>query len=372
MKRLIICAAGVLPFLSMTDVATGEPTIGVAVDLSGPDSFQGDQILLGAELAVEVVNGGGGVLDQPLAIISVDDGCDPEQAVAAAAYMVDERVDVVIGHLCSGASIAAAPIYEEAGIVMISPSSTNPRLTDDGRANVFRVIGRDDHQGEIGARYLLAEHGRSRIAILHDGTAYGQGLAVETKEELNRLGVEEILFGEYDPTSTDYESLTEQLAADAIEVLYVGGDAPEAALILRQAKEAGIDLQLISGDALATEEFWLVSGEVGEGTRFTFAPDPRGNPSAKEIVERFREEGMEPLGYTLHSFAAVQAWAQAAEAAGSAEVDDVTAALKQGTFDTVLGAIGFDDRGDVEGTESFVWYEWRDGEYVQMSSEEVN
>jgi branched-chain amino acid transport system substrate-binding protein len=365
-RRMIHGMVGSLSILAMTAVpARAEPVIGVAVDLTGGDSFQGDQILLGAELAVDTINSQGGILDQEVGIISVDDGCDPEQAVAAATYLVQQRVQLVVGHLCSGASIAAAPIYERAEIVMISPASTNPRLTDEGRANVFRVIGRDDQQGTVAAGFLAADFAQSKIAIVHDGTAYGQGLAEQTKQALNRLGVREAMFGAFDPNAADQTPLTEQLVANGVEVVYVGGDAPEAGLILRQAKDAGLDIQLVSGDAMAAEEFWLVSGDVGEGTRFTFAPDPRANPEASEVVERFRDEGVEPLGYTLHSFAAVQAWAQAARAAGSLETEAVIGALKSGRFDTVLGEIGFDDQGDVEGTETFVWYEWRNGEYVQ-------
>ena len=129
----------------------------------------------GAEMAVADINAAGGVLGQQVRLISVDDFCDPEQAVAAAQKLVADGVVFVVGHYCSGASIPASKVYEAAGVLQISPASTNPLLTEQGRANVFRVIGRDDAQGIVAGNYLADHWGDKKIAILHDDIDLWEG-----------------------------------------------------------------------------------------------------------------------------------------------------------------------------------------------------
>ena len=143
---------------------------------------------MGTELAVADLNAKGGVLGEQIRVISVDDACDTEQAVAAARKLISDGVVFVVGHICSGGAIPTAPLYEAAGVIVMSPSATNPRLTEEGRANVFRVVGRDDQQGIIAGNYLADHWGEKKIAILHDGQAYGRGLAEETKKTLNDAG----------------------------------------------------------------------------------------------------------------------------------------------------------------------------------------
>ena len=133
--------------------------------------------------------------------------------------------------------------------------------------------------------------------------------------------------------------------------------------MLRQARLRGYEVQLVSGDALATDEFWMITGPAGEGARMTFFPDPRNNPEAAAVVARFRTQNFDPVGYTLYAYGAVQAWALAVEQAGTLELNAVIAALQSGRFPTVLGEIGFDEKGDVT-TSGFVWYVWKNGEYV--------
>ena len=300
-------------------------------------------------------------------LVQVDDACDENQAVAAAKQLVDEGVVFVDGHNCSHTSIAASAIYGDAGIVMISPASTNPRVTDEGGNHVFRVAGRDDEQGTVAGDHLADDWAGAKVAIVHDGQAYGQGLAEATKKQLNERGIEEVLFEQYQPSLADYTTLVDQLLAAEADVVYVGGYVNEAALILRQSNERGGKLQLVSGDGIATDDFLIVSGEAGVGTWFTFGPDARDNPAAADVVARFREEeGFEPAGYTLNSYAAVQVWAQAVEQAGSVEAKLAIGALKEGTFDTVLGEISFDEKGDVTGVDTFVWYVWEEDAYVPV------
>jgi branched-chain amino acid transport system substrate-binding protein len=289
--------------------------------------------------------------------------------VALANKLVNDGVVFVAGHNCSHSSIPASKVYEKAGVLMISPASTNPVLTDEGGANVFRVCGRDDQQGVVAGNYLADVWGAKKIAILHDNSTYGKGLADQTRKQLNKHGVKEAMDEVYVPGQRDYSPLVSRMQAAGIEVVYLGGYSTEAGLMLRQARDQGYEIQLVSGDSLTTDEFWMITGPAGEGTLITFGPDPRDNPEASEVVNRFRARNFEPVGYTLYSYATVQVWAKAVEKAGSLALDAVIESLRRHEFPTVLGKIGFDAKGDVTGS-SYVWYVWRNGEYVRAQQEQ--
>ncbi|GAB4353309.1 MAG: hypothetical protein Kow006_18350 [Gammaproteobacteria bacterium] len=204
--------------------------------------------------------------------------------------------------------------------------------------------------------------GDRNIAILHDKTAYGKGLADQTKAQLEALGKKPTMYEAYTAGDKDYSALVSKMKAANIGLIYVGGYHTEAGLIIRQAREQGMDAVLMSGDALVTDEYWSITGPAGEGTLMTFSPDPARNPEAKPIVDKFLAINYKPEGYTLYTYGAIQAWAQAVEQAGSVEPDKVIKALKSGTFNTVLGKIGFDSKGDVT-APGYVVYEWSNGKY---------
>jgi branched-chain amino acid transport system substrate-binding protein len=295
----------------------------------------------------------------------VDDACGTKRAIAAARTLVEAEVRVVVGHLCSHSSLLAAGIYEVADVLMISPGSTHPRLTEEGRQNVFRLNGRDDEQGRLAGDFLASRFAGKRIAILHDGSTYGEGLAEEARKQLRVRGVIEAMYGPYAPNSADYAELLTRLRHARIDVLYVGGYGPDAGLILRTARERGDDLQLIGGDGLAMEGFWAVAGEMGEGAIFSYRPDVRDRPVAAGLLARFRERGMAPRLSGFSTYAAVEVWAQAVERAGSLQLSPVAEALRRGHFDTVLGRVGFDYKGDLEDA-AFQWKVWADGDYVPL------
>ena len=345
--------------------AHAEISIATAGPMTGQYASFGEQMRNGAEMAVADINADGGVLGEQLELFIGDDACDPRQAVSVANDMAGEGVIFMAGHFCSGSSIPASQVYTEEGILQISPASTNPALTDEGGDNVFRVCGRDDQQGSIAALYLADNFSDSNIAIIHDRTAYGKGLADATLASLNDLGVTEALYQAYTPGESDYSALITRLNAENIDVLYVGGYHTEAGLMVRQMREQGMDTQLVSGDALVTDEYWAITGDAGEGTLMTFGPDPREFEAAIEVVERFRAEGIEPEGYTLYTYAAIQVFAQAAEEAGTTDLDTLISTLQGGSFETVLGTLTFDDNGDIE-QPAYVWYQWSGGTYAQI------
>jgi branched-chain amino acid transport system substrate-binding protein len=364
MRRLVAVAI-VLSAAAFGGLARADVLIGVAGPMTGTNAWFGEQMERGTALAVADLNAAAGVLGQQIELITADDFCDPEQAVAAAKKLVSDGVILVVGHFCSGASIPASEVYAAAGVLMISPASTNPMLTELGRANVFRVQNRDDAVGAAIGNYLADHWANEQIAILHDNTTFGKGVADLTKEQLNRRGLSEAIYQAYVPGRDHYTAEIAELQAADIDVLFIGGYHTEIALMARAAGDRGYPIQLIAGLGLTTEDFGLVGGPAADGTLFVDVADPRRNPEAAPVVERFRASGFEPDGYTLYAYAAVQAWAQAAKEAGSLELEAMIAALREHQFDTVLGPIEFDDKGDLT-VQNPVWYVWRGGTYVPL------
>lgn len=359
-RGLVCLLAGALALASGS--ARAEVKIGFANPLSGPYALSGTRNLVAVQMAVRQLNEAGGVLGEPLVLTAVDDVCGLEQAVGAAHELVAAGVVMVVGHMCSHSSLLAAGVYETADVLMITPSSTHPRLTEEGRRNVFRLNGRDDQQGRLAGDFMAANWPGEAIAILHDGSTYGAGLAAQTRRRLRADGVREAIYAAYKPGERDYDALAARLEAAAIEVLYVGGYGPDAARILLAVRARGDDLQLIGGDGLGMEEFWSVAGPVGEGTLFSARPIPAAMPATVELMTEFQTRGLGTRSGGVAAFAAVEAWAEAVERAGTVKPPEVASMLRRGRFTTVLGAVAFDAKGDLEGA-SWRWHRWSAGGY---------
>ncbi|WPZ15762.1 branched-chain amino acid ABC transporter substrate-binding protein [Nitratireductor rhodophyticola] len=361
MKKALM--AGAALSLMMTGSAWADITIAVAGPMTGQYASFGEQMKAGAEQAVADINEAGGVNGEMLKLEVGDDACDPKQAVAVANQFAGSGVSFVAGHFCSGSSIPASSVYAEEGIIQISPASTNPAFTDNRPGpGVYRVCGRDDQQGDVAGKFLVENFGDKKVAFVHDKTAYGKGLADATMAAYEAAGGKPALYEAYTAGEKDYTALVSKLKQEGIGVLYVGGYHTEAGLMARQMREQGMETVLVSGDALVTDEYWAITGDAGEGTLMTFSPDPRKNEIAKPVVDKLLAAGKTAEGYALYTYAAIQAWKDAVEAAGSTDYDPVVAALNDGTFSTVLGDLSFDDKGDVT-LPGYVFYEWKDGKY---------
>ncbi|MGI9412343.1 MAG: branched-chain amino acid ABC transporter substrate-binding protein [Hyphomicrobiales bacterium] len=352
-----------------------EIVIAIVGPITGPDAVLGEQMQRGAEMAVKRINQAGGVLGEQLVLQVGDDTCEVEDAVAIANQMLNSQAVFVVGHLCSSTSIAASKIYHKGGILQISPGSTNPELTDQGLENVFRVCGRDDKQGPTAADYVIDGKLGSKVAVIHDKTTYGQGLADQFKKHLNNKGVSEVLYEAIEKGEKDFGSLVKKMKSSGVDLMYYGGAHLEAGLITRQSRKLGLNAKMMSGDGLSTREFWDITGEAGEGTLFTFEADPRKFGAANEAVRAFREIGYEPEGYTLFTYAAVQVFAQAAERAGSTKIDALVKAMKavefntmkSHAFSTVMGKLAFDDKGDPVGA-GYRLYRFSKGDYQMIGN----
>lgn len=364
-RTTLLAGAALLAFGALAP-ARADIQIAVAGPVTGNYASFGAQLQAGAEQAVADINAHGGVLGQKLVLNVGDDACDPKQAVSVANQFASKGVVFVAGHYCSGSSIPASKVYAEEGILQITPASTNPKFTDEGSWNTFRTCGRDDQQGAVAGAYIAKEYRDHKVAILHDNTAYGKGLAEETRKALNKAGVHEVLFSPYTPGEKDYSALVSRLKQAGVDFIYIGGYHTEIGLIMRQSKQQGMNPTVMGGDALQTNEYWQITGDTGEGTLMTFAADPRLRPTAAAVVKEFKDKGVDPEGYVLYTYAAVQAWAEAANKAGSSDPKKVAAVLKSGgPWDTVLGKISYDKKGDVTGAGYVLWV-WHKGSYGQM------
>ena len=366
MKKALLAGVALASTIALSGAAYADIIIGTAGPMTGQYASFGQQMKIGAEQAVEDINAAGGINGEMLVLEVGDDACDPKQAVAVANQMAGKGAVFMAGHFCSGSSIPASAVYSEEEIIQISPASTNPKFTDE-RPNpdggTYRVCGRDDQQGAVAGALLKDEFGDKNIAIVHDKTAYGKGLADQTKAALEAAGGSAAMYEAYTAGEKDYTALVSKLKQASIDALYVGGYHTEAGLIVRQMREQGMDTVLISGDALVTDEYWSITGEAGEGTLMTFSPNPADNPEAAPVVEKFKAKGLTTEGYVLYTYAAIQAWADAVKTAGSTDYEAVSAALNDGDFATVLGDLSFDEKGDVS-LPGYVWYKWSNGAYA--------
>ncbi len=364
----LIAAAAFATAIGASAAQAQNLNIATAGPMTGEYAAFGDQMRHGAQRAVLDINAKGGVLGKNLALSIGDDACDPKQAVAVANDFVSKGIIFVAGHFCSGSSIPASSVYHEEGILQMTPASTNPKFTEDpaaaGWGTVFRTCGRDDQQGAFAGPWIAQHFKGKNVAVIDDKSTYGKGLADLTRSAMNAAGMKEVLDDEITAGDKDYSALVSKLKAANIDVIYFGGYHPEAALIVKQSREQGLNAQLLSGDSLNTQEFATLAGAAADGVMFTNAAEARNLPSAKDVVDEFRKDGFEPEGYTLSTYAAIQVWSQAVTKAGTTDAKKVADTLRSQTWDTVIGKLGFDAKGDLT-SSTYVWYVFKDGKYTE-------
>ncbi len=328
----------------------------------------------GAQLAVADINAAGGVLGgRRLRLVIEDDVCDPRQGVSVANRIVASQVGFVAGHACSGATIPASSVYADGNVLMMSPAASNPKLTEDAAANgwttIMRLYGRDDAQARFVGPWLAERYRGKWVVVLHDKSAYGQGLATEVRKSMNASGLKEVAFEGINAGEKDYGALVTKLKSLQPDLLYFGGYHTEASLILRQAAQAGLKLAMMTGDGINTPEFWTIAGTAAEGAMFTFPVDPRGASTARPVVDRFRASNVDPEGFTLYTYAVIQAFAEGMRRTNGTDPRAVAKALRAAPpIDTVIGPISFDEKGDIREAKYEVNV-WSDGKYAPMKGQ---
>jgi branched-chain amino acid transport system substrate-binding protein len=344
--------------------------IAVAGSMTGSLAEAGDEVKRGAELAARDINAAGGVNGRKIVLSIEDDACDPKQAVSVANHVVGEQITLVDGHVCSGASIPASEVYAEYNVLMMTPASVNSKLTDNALAKgwptIMRFYARDDTQGKMVGAWMADRYRNKKIAFVHDKSTYGKNLADQVKANLNAAGVQEILYEGINPGEKDYSAIVGKLKAVGAEVLYYGGYPTEGGLILRQAADQGVKFQMVTTSGFVSPEFWSIAGSAGEGALFPFPCNPMDLDAAKHVVDEFRAMGYEPAGFTLFSYATVQALAEGVRRAGKLDGGAVAHALRTGDpVDTVFGPVAFDAKGDAEGM-TYEMNVWRSGRFGKL------
>ncbi|KQT71508.1 ABC transporter [Methylobacterium sp. Leaf465] len=343
--------------------ARADVVIGVAVPRSGAYVAVGEQVLRGVQAAARDANAKGGLDGQTIVLDVQDDACDSNKAVAVANHYATQGVRLVVGHVCSNASLAASEVYAANGTVMITAASVAAKLTDRGLPTIFRVCGRDDDQAKLSATVLAERFREKKIAILNDLTPGSRNLAAATKENLNRIGINEAIATAFAAGDADDAALADRLKEAGIAVAYYGGDAREMGRLVRISAERGFKPQWFGTSAIATQEFATIAGPASNGVLMTFYLDPRRKPEAAAVVAAFKAEGVEPEGSTIYGYAALQALVAAGNFAHTADSKRIAATLHAERFDLVLGPVGFDGKGDVT-AQGYVLYVWNDGAFT--------
>jgi branched-chain amino acid transport system substrate-binding protein len=359
MKRIATLGLTLGIGFALAGTASAQVKFGMAGPITGPSAATGAQMKNGVDQAATDINAAGGILGQKIAVEYGDDVSDPKQGVSVANKFAGDGVKFVIGNYNSGVTIPSSEVYQENGILEITPASTNPTVTERKMWNIFRVCGRDDQQGKVAGDYILNHMKGKKIAVVHDKTTYGKGLADETKKTINKGGMKEVLYEGINTGEKDFSALVSKIKQSGADLVYFGGLYTEGGLIVRQMRDQGVKAPLMGGDGITSDEFASVGGPGVEGTLMTYGPDPRNKPEAKKVVEEFRAKKFEPEAYTLYSYAGVQIIKQAAEAAKSLDPKKVAEKMHSGMpFKTVLGDISFDKKGDITKID-YVMYLWK-------------
>ncbi|WP_040260011.1 branched-chain amino acid ABC transporter substrate-binding protein [Pseudomonas massiliensis] len=353
--------------------AQADVKIGVAGPMTGANASFGEQYMKGAQAAADAINAAGGVNGEKIVLVAGDDACEPKQAVAVANRLVDQdKVVGVVGHFCSSNTIPASEVYDEAGVISITPGSTNPAVTERGLKTVLRMCGRDDQQGIVAGDYIVDMLKAKKVAVINDKDTYGKGLADATSAQLKKRGVTPVLEEGLTRGEKDFSALVTKIRSTGAEVVFFGGLHPEAGPLVRQMREQGLkDVKFVSDDGIVTDELVTTAGgaQYVDGVYMTFGADPRLLPDSKAVVDQFRKGGYEPEGYTLYAYASLQAIAAGLNGAKKNEGEAAAEWLKANPVKTVMGEKTWDSKGDLK-VSDYVVYQWGpDGKYKQLEKQ---
>ncbi|ETD72694.1 amino acid ABC transporter substrate-binding protein [Pelistega indica] len=316
--------------------------------MTGALTQYGVMVREGVDTAIEKVNAAGGINGHTFEVVNVDDACEPKQGPTAANSVVNQKIGFVVGPVCSGATNGAAPIFDEQGIVMVTPSATSPTVTEGKNFEfIFRTIGRDDQQGPVAAEFI-AKQKPAKVAVLHDKQSYGQGVATSTRDSLEKLGIKAAIFEGINAGESDYSSVITKLKSAGVDFVYYGGYHPELGLLLRQAKEQGLKARFMGPEGAGNADINAIAGDAVEGMYVTFPPDFSKNAENAEIVKAFKDKGRDPSGaFQLTAYAATQAILEGIKGANSTNPADVAKWLHANKVNTVIGEASWEPSGDL-------------------------
>lgn len=369
-KLVVATVVGMFMIVAMAGMGLAADTIklGVAGPHSGDLASYGIPTVKAAELVVKEVNAKGGVLGKKVELLVEDDVCKPEVATNTATKLLSDKVDVVLGHICSGATRAAMGIYKDSKIIAMSPSATNPALTQSGDyPNFYRTIASDDAQAQLEVDFALKVLKVKKIAVLHDKGDYGKGLAEFVKSFLEKSPqAKVVLYEGITPGAVDYSAIVQKIKRSRAEAVIFGGYHPEASKIVSQMRKKRMKTIFISDDGVKDDTFIKVARKYAEGVYATGPKDVSKNPMAIAATEAHKKAyGKDPGAFFLNAYAATLALLNGIEKAGSTDYNAVEKALRTQFVETPLGKIRFDERGDAVGV-GFSMYQVQNGVFVEM------
>lgn len=338
--------------------------IGLAGVQTGPDGEIGTAPIRGSELAIDEWNAKGGVLGKKIEAVIRDDEGKANQAVAVAQELVSAGVVAVVGHFNSGCTLPASDIYQQAGILQITPASTNPQVTERGYTTLFRMCGRDDQQGVVAADFAADSLRATKVAVVHNKTAYGQGIAEEFKKTFEAKGAQVVLFDGVASEEMDFRGTIAAIQKAGAQAVYWGGMYAQGGPFYTQLRQAGFKGAFLGGDGIYDAELIKSVGSSADSIFVTFGPDASALPGSQKLQEAYKAKyNAAPGGYTVYGYDAANTLLAAIEKAGTTDPAQVAQALRAQAWPTLLGGAEFDAKGDLKKANFVIWTQ-REGKFV--------
>ena len=356
-KNIVAAAVGAASLLLMP-AAFAQIKIAMVIPATGPLTQYGDMVKEGVLTAVERANADGGINGEQVETVVVDDACEPKQGPVAANRVVNDGIHYVVGPVCSGAAIAGVPIYEDEGVVVVTPSGTSPKITDGKNFHyIFRTIGRDDQQGPAAAKFIIENIKPKKVAVLHDKQSYGEGIAATVRDDLKDAGIDVVMYEGINAGDSDYSAVITKLKSAGADFVYFGGYHPEMGLLLRQAGEQGLKARWMGPEGVGNPTINSIAGDAVEGMLLTLPADFSANPDNADIVKAFKDKGRDPTGaFQLTAYAATQAILDSIKAVGD-DADKVADYMHENSFETTIGKTSWNEQGDLNAFD-FEVFEW--------------
>ncbi len=365
--KSLLLAGLTLALLSTPAFAADVIKLGVPGAHSGDLASYGLPTWNAANILAEEYNAKGGIMGKKIVVVAQDDQCKPEMATNAATKLVSDEVDIIVGHICSGATKAALPIYNNAKIVSMSPSATTPGLTTSKEnPYFFRTIANDNVQARLSSAFVTDKLKAKKVAIIHDNGEYGKGFADTNKELLEKAGnVEIVLFEAVNPDAVDYSATVRKLRREKADALIFGGYHPTASKLVQQMARDNVRIPFIAPDGVKDDTFIKMAGKDAEGVFASTSSDTSSLKVYQEAREKhLKKYNAEPGAFFYNAYAAAQVLLNAVEVAGSTDSDKIMEVLRTKRLDTPAGSIMFSEIGDPLGV-GLSMYQVKDGKYVE-------
>jgi branched-chain amino acid transport system substrate-binding protein len=357
----VAAALGLAAGLFMSSGALADTIkIAIAGPFTGPLTQYGTMVKQGVDTAIEMINANGGVLGKKLEAVTVDDGCEPKQGPVVANRIVNDNINYVVGHVCSGATIAATDIYNNEGVLMVTASATSPAVTDGKNYDmILRTIGRDDQQGPAAAKFIAETIKPKAVAVLHDKQSYGQGIASAVKDDLEKAGIKVVMFEGINAGDSDYSAVITKLKGSGADFIYYGGYHPEMGLLLRQGAEQGLTAKMMGPEGVGNPDINAIAGGAVEGMLVTLPADFTQDAANQAVVKAFKDKKRDPGGaFQMTAYSATKVIAEGIKGAGADDPVKVAKYLHANSVETPIGKISWNKQGDLNNFkfDVFVWH----------------